>query len=143
MTVFMPTRLAILVVDDSEDDLILYKRALLNVGDPFEIHLLPHPSEVLELLPTLKIPALVITDVKMPEMTGIQLAAHIKSVPELRRTPVMALTSSCMPSDIAAFYDAGGNAYFKKPADFLELKTLFECIFNHWRFAHFSTPPTS
>jgi two-component system response regulator len=63
-------------------------------------------------------PAVVILDVKMPRLDGLEVLRHIKSEEHLRATPVVMLTSSYDDRDIRTAYDHGANAYVVKPVEF-------------------------
>jgi len=65
-------------------------------------------------------PALILMDIKMPKLTGLDVLRQIRSDPKLRRLPVVALTFSREESDLAASYDLGVNAYVVKPVDYAE-----------------------
>jgi len=66
------------------------------------------------------LPAVVLLDLKMPRMDGLEVLCHLKKDPELRRLPVVMLTSSREEKDLARSYELGVNAYIVKPVDFTE-----------------------
>ena len=66
------------------------------------------------------LPAVVLLDIKMPKLDGIEVLRRMKSDPELKRVPVVMLTSSKEEPDLAACYDLGVNAYVVKPVDFTQ-----------------------
>ena len=63
-------------------------------------------------------PALVLLDLKMPKVTGLEVLRHIKSNPALKTIPVVVLTSSREEQDLMRSYEIGVNAYVVKPVDF-------------------------
>ncbi len=63
-------------------------------------------------------PAVVLLDIKMPRMDGLEVLREIRRDPELKRLPVVILTSSREEQDIITSYDLGVNAYVVKPVDF-------------------------
>lgn len=63
-------------------------------------------------------PAVVLLDIKMPRMDGIEVLRAIRGDPALKRTPVVILTSSREEQDMIDTYELGGNAYVVKPVDF-------------------------
>ncbi len=63
-------------------------------------------------------PALVLLDVKLPKINGLQVLRQIKSAPILRRIPVVMLTSSREECDLVESYDLGVNAYVVKPVGY-------------------------
>jgi two-component system response regulator len=64
------------------------------------------------------LPAVVLLDIKMPRMDGLEVLREIRTDPELKRLPVVILTSSREEQDIITSYDLGVNAYVVKPVDF-------------------------
>lgn len=81
-------------------------------------------------------PAVLMLDIKMPRMDGLEVLQHIREDEALRRIPVVILTSSREESDLARSWDLGANAYVVKPVDaeqfFSAVKTLgrFWAVFN-------------
>jgi CheY-like chemotaxis protein len=63
-------------------------------------------------------PAVVLLDIKMPRMDGLEVLREIRSDPALKRVPVVMLTSSREEQDLITSYDLGVNAYVVKPVDF-------------------------
>lgn len=77
-------------------------------------------------------PALIVSDIKMPKMTGLDLLREVKSSDKLRQVPVVMFTSSQEPSDLAAAYEFGANAYVVKPVDFPEFINAFKQMIEFW-----------
>ena len=81
-------------------------------------------------------PAVLLLDIKMPRMDGLEVLQQLRAHERLRRIPVVMLTSSREESDLARSWDLGVNAYVVKPVDvdqfFLAVKTLgkFWAVFN-------------
>ena len=81
-------------------------------------------------------PAVLLLDIKMPRMDGLEVLQQLRTDERLRRIPVVMLTSSREESDLARSWDLGVNAYVVKPVDvdqfFLAVKTLgkFWAVFN-------------
>lgn len=69
-----------------------------------------------------KTPDLIVSDVMMPEMDGLELCRHIKQNPKISHIPVILLTAKTMPSQITEGYDAGADDYIIKPFDIAQLK---------------------
>lgn len=70
-------------------------------------------------------PAVILLDIKMPRMDGIEVLQAIKSSPELKKIPVVMLTSSREEPDLKKCYELGVNAYVVKPVNF---KDFFEAV---------------
>lgn len=75
---------------------------------------------------------LVLLDVKLPKVDGIEVLQTIRSTPELQTIPVVMLTSSPERRDIARSYAAGANSYIVKPVDFDELIDVVSTTIVYW-----------
>jgi two-component system response regulator len=64
------------------------------------------------------LPAVVLLDLKLPKVSGIEVLRRIRSEPRTRRLPVVVLTSSRLERDRDQVYDLGANSYITKPVDF-------------------------
>jgi CheY-like chemotaxis protein len=117
-----PQHPAILLVEDNPLDLDLTLRA-------FRRHRLVNPIEVardgeeaLAWLPRWEAgeatPAVILLDLKMPRVGGLEVLERLKAHPEFRRIPVVVLTSSAEERDLEAAYRLGANSYIVKPVEF-------------------------
>jgi CheY-like chemotaxis protein len=77
-------------------------------------------------------PALVLLDLKMPKVDGIEVLRQIKSEPGLRSIPVVVLTSSREEQDLVSTYNLGVNAYVVKPVDFHEFVEAVKLLGGFW-----------
>ena len=77
-------------------------------------------------------PALIVLDLDLPKVDGIEAVRLIKSNPELRRIPVVALSDDHDPATVARAYDAGVNTYLAKPVTFLALVKLMKIFTAYW-----------
>src|SRR5687768_3373879 len=108
----------ILAVDDEDYVLDLVKEILEKSG--FDVSVAMNGLAALEMLRS-EVFDLLITDVVMPEMNGIELCRNVRSDPMLARIPILFLTAKGRSSDIAGGLDAGGDDYIVKPHDVVEL----------------------
>ena len=82
-------------------------------------------------------PAVVLLDLKLPKLDGLQVLEHLKTHPTLRVVPVVMLTSSKEEQDLGRSYNLGANAYVVKPVDFRDFVAalrelgLFWAVINH------------
>jgi two-component system response regulator len=125
----------ILLVEDNPNDQILIKRAFSkrNIDNP--VHVANDGAEALEILfgtgayvqdgPL--VPAVVLLDLKMPKVDGLEVLERMKSDDRTRHIPVVILTTSDEQSDIVRSYDLGVNSFVRKPIDFAEFA---ECVAN-------------
>jgi DNA-binding response OmpR family regulator len=73
-------------------------------------------------------PAIVILDVMMPEISGIEILQLMRAKPELSQIPVVVVSAKSMPADIKTGLEAGASVYLTKPVGFLDLKQAVENI---------------
>jgi CheY-like chemotaxis protein len=85
-------------------------------------------------------PAVVLLDLKMPKLDGIEVLREIKSDPAMRSVPVVVLTSSREERDLVRTYDLGVNAYVVKPVDFHEFVEAVKLLGGFWAVVN-ETPP--
>jgi CheY-like chemotaxis protein len=87
-------------------------------------------------------PALILLDLKMPKVDGIEVLRQVKSDPELKTIPVVVLTSSREEQDLVRTYDLGVNAYVVKPVDFHEFVQAVKLLGGFWAVVN-EPPPRS
>jgi CheY-like chemotaxis protein len=87
-------------------------------------------------------PAVVLLDLKMPRVNGLEVLARVKANPGLRRVPVVMLTSSREETDLARSYDLGVNAYVVKPVSFPELVFTLKELGLFWTVVNQPPPGT-
>ncbi len=116
----------ILFAEDSADDAILTIRALTKSGFTNKLLHVKDGAEALDFIYGKGIyasrninenPKLILLDLKMPKVSGIQVLEKVKSDPKLKAIPVVILTSSKEDPDVEACYALGANSYIVKPVD--------------------------
>ena len=131
---------AILLVEDDPDDVDLTRRAFArhDVRNPLVVardgvealdHLFRMGSHA-EVEPSL--PALVLLDVKLPRIDGLEVLRRIKADDTMRCVPVVMLTSSREPRDISSSYRLGANSYVHKPVDSDEFDNVARSLSHYW-----------
>jgi len=78
------------------------------------------------------LPELVLLDLKMPQVNGLEVLRWIRSQPGLRRLPVIVLTGSLLPEDTQRAYEAGANSYLVKPLDFNGMMETMKNMADFW-----------
>ncbi len=82
--------------------------------------------------PLAPLPGLVLLDLRLPRMDGLEVLARIKADPNLQFIPVVVLTTSAAERDIAAVYQAKANSYLVKPTDATDFSALLEALCTYW-----------
>jgi two-component system response regulator len=131
----------ILLVDDSQDDVDLTLHALRAENLANHVFIARDGEEALDFLfctgphaarsfdhP----PKLVLLDLKMPKVDGMQVLKQIKGDARTRTIPVVLMTSSREERDMVAGYDLGVNSYLQKPVDFDEFRKMVKLLGLYW-----------
>lgn len=131
----------ILLVEDNPDDAGLTKRALKKHNLSNNLLHLSDGEEALNYIfgEENHMPKLILLDLKMPKVDGIEVLKKIKSDPAKKVIPVVVLTSSREETDIVESYKLGVNAYIVKPVDFQKFVTAVSEI--GWFWLLLNQPP--
>jgi CheY-like chemotaxis protein len=133
---------AILIVDDDVNDQNFIRRAFKQSGVVNPIAVVNDGEEASAYLRGLglyadrslhPLPRLIITDLKMPRMGGIDLLAWMKTRKEFRLIPAIVLTSSNNQDDINRAFEHGAKGYLIKPVQFTDLTKLIRVVADYWR----------
>ena len=128
----------ILLAEDDPKDAQLTTRALSEAQTPGEIVIARDGAEALEHLRNSERghldhrPCVVLLDLKMPKLDGLEVLRQIKNDPQLRTIPVVMLTSSRQDKDVAESYQLGANAYVVKPVSFDEFRRAMKEVGSFW-----------
>jgi CheY-like chemotaxis protein len=111
----------ILLVEDNPDDQFMVKRALRSYPE-VGLEIATDGQEALDFLEAAghEVPALVLLDLKMPKVSGIEVLRWLRSTEPFTMIPVVVFSSSDELSDIAAIREFGATDYVQKPVDFDE-----------------------
>jgi len=129
------------LVEDNSDDIDLLMRALKKNGLGNQIHVARDGEEALKYLYSLinihaeltgVIPKIILLDLKLPKIDGVEVLRRIKSDSKLSKIPVIALTSSDEVKDIEACYKLGVNSYIVKPVDFEKFTQTINTLGAYW-----------
>jgi CheY-like chemotaxis protein len=131
----------ILLVEDNPSDVDLTRRALARGELRAELVVANDGAEALDYLlgkdgasgaDSRELPALILLDLKLPKVPGLEVLRRIRNDSRTRRAPVVILTTSKEHSDVAAGYDLGANSYIAKPVNFAEFAAAMERIGSYW-----------
>jgi CheY-like chemotaxis protein len=112
---------SILIVDDHTQNLKLARVVLANEG--FDVHTVSNAEDALQLLRTVT-PHLILMDIQLPGMDGLELTRRLKADPATRAIRVIALTAYAMKGDDEKAFAAGCDGYITKPIDVERLPVL-------------------
>ncbi|HEB66620.1 MAG TPA: response regulator [Gammaproteobacteria bacterium] len=131
----------ILLVEDNPDDEALALRALKKSNLANEIAVARDGVEALDFLfcegkfadrDPCELPVVVLLDLKLPKVDGLEVLKRIKNDERTRRLPVVILTSSSEERDIIDSYDFGANSYIRKPVDFNQFTEAVAQLGLYW-----------
>lgn len=128
----------ILLVDDNDDDVELTRIGFERIKLSGQLHRASNGEEGLEFLrregahAAAPRPDLVLLDLNMPRMGGLEVLRHVRADERLRSLVVVILTTSYADHDVRAAYDLGCNAYMVKPVDFDSFLQLIRSITDYW-----------
>ncbi len=131
----------ILLVEDNESHAVLTTRGLSQLEQKIKIvHVTDGESAIDYLLGRGKYsipgsnprPRLVLLDLRLPKIDGLDVLKEVKSSEDLRAIPVVILTSSMAEPDIVRSYYYNANSYLVKPIDFDEFRREMSCVADYW-----------
>lgn len=140
----------VLVADDNEDHRFLIERALRNINDGVELEVdsVADGEEAMAYLErrgdyaARPRPHVMLLDLRMPRMGGLDVLARVKGDPELQAIPVCVLTSSDRRDDIDEAYRRGTNSYVVKSNDMHDIREGLASVSSYWgRVAALPEPP--
>lgn len=131
----------ILLVEDNPDDVELTLRALRKYNITNRVHVARDGAEALEFLfcegahagrNCADRPRVVLLDLKLPKVDGLEVLRRIKSDPRTQTIPVVVLTSSREERDMAESYRLGVNSFIVKPVDFAQFMEAVRSVGLYW-----------
>jgi CheY-like chemotaxis protein len=136
---------ALLLVEDDSNDIELFRHALEEsaerAGVRVRLEVTRDGKEAIKYLSgqegfaerqRFPFPDLIVLDLKMPGVTGLDVLAWLKGHEEYRRVPKIVLSSSSLERDVEEAYRLGANTFFQKPASLHELRELLYHLVSYW-----------
>lgn len=148
----MQDPITILLVEDNADDVTLTLRALRKHNVANQILVARDGVEALDLLfpaeasgegPPHRLPHLVLLDLKLPKVDGLEVLRQIRSRPMSRLIPVVILTTSDEQKDLLAGYSHGANSYIRKPVDSIQFTEVVRQLGIYWLMLNRPPPQES
>jgi len=139
----------ILLVEDNLDDVTITKKALKEAKMVNKLYVARDGQEALDFLrhegayqdpASSPKPGLMLLDINLPKLSGIEVLGHIKRDPQLRQIPVVMLTVSKRDEDIVKSYDNGCNSFIQKPVEFEHFVELVKQIGLYWGLLNVAPP---
>ncbi len=123
----------ILIIDDSQDDVLITKRVLSRIRQDIRTEVAFSGEKGLALLRDGgALPSLILLDLKMPGMGGLEVLRVIRSDKRLKDIPVVVVTHSALESDVAASYNAGANGVLHKEFNIDQYCKDIESLLVRW-----------
>jgi hypothetical protein len=126
----------ILLVEDNPFDLDLAQRAFLRKKIPNPIQVARDGEEALSYLPRWEqgepLPVVILLDLKLPKVDGLEVLRQVKSHTQYRSIPVVVLSTSAEDRDIRTAYQLGANSYIVKPVDYHRFMEVASQLESYW-----------
>ncbi len=131
-----PSLRPILLVEDNPADIDLTKRAFAKHGFSNCLDVACDGEEALKWIPRWEggviMPAVILLDLKLPKVSGLEVLQQIKQHPQLRVIPIVMLTTSREDVDVRMAYESGANSYIVKPVNFDAFSQAIGQIEQYW-----------
>ena len=132
------TEMQILLVEDNEGDILLTLEAFKEMKVKSSVAVVKDGVEAIEFLKRQgqyadsTMPHLILLDINMPKLNGIEVLDFIKKEARLKKIPVIMLTTSSSESDISECYEKSANCFITKPLDFGKFLNVVQAIESFW-----------
>lgn len=137
-------RIHLLLVEDDDLDVMNVHRALASAPEIASITVARDGVDALRTLRSAELPLerlVILADLRMPRMSGLDLLKELRSDARLKRIPTVVLTTSDDPHDRDAAFCLGAAGYFIKPAAPGRFKQIMDALRGYWSVAEFAPPP--
>jgi len=131
----------LLLLEDSEEDVFLFRRAVAKLGRPITLHCVRNGADAQRYLreenpyadrTRFPMPSVLFSDLQLPGMGGLQFLEWLRSEPALRAMPCVIFSGSANPTDVQTAYDLGVTSFIVKPIDFSDWVARLEVVLKFW-----------
>lgn len=130
----------ILIAEDNDEDFVTFQRALLHNETKARVERCKKGDEVLDYFyqrgrfvnQPLQLPALILLDLNLPGLDGRHVLTYLKQDVRLKSLPIVVVTTSTNPQDIAVCYSAGANSYLVKSFRFQQFREHMKALIEYW-----------
>ncbi|WP_303901033.1 response regulator [Thiohalomonas denitrificans] len=132
---------SILLVEDDPNDEELILRTLRTRALQDKVFVAHNGREALDyLFGSERPPRLILLDLKLPKMGGLEVLQALRVDNRTRLTPVVVFTSSVEQTDVTTSYDLGANSYVRKPVDYKEFSEALKLVVDYWLGLNMPSP---
>ncbi len=125
--------LTVLLIEDDQIETIKFKRIVEALDKKHKVDIARDGEQAIDTIrKATTLPNLILLDLNMPRMNGIEFLKILKNDEKLKYIPVVILTTSNYPNDILKCYEIGIAGYVMKPLKYQEYKELVEHLINYW-----------
>lgn len=137
----MNGRFTLLLLEDSEEDVFLFRRAVSRAGRDIDLHDVPNGMVAQRYLlgendfarrDEFPLPKVILSDLQLPGMGGLQFLQWLRAQPDLRSLPCIIFSGSANPSDVQSAYELGVSSFIVKPIEFGDWVTRLEVALKFW-----------
>lgn len=148
----MSNPLVVLLAEDTDHDVRAMRRCWDEIGTQHVLRVVRDGAECLDYLlrrgeyespESSPRPGLLLLDINMPRVDGMEVLRRIKATPGLKRLPVVILTSGDIGVHIEESYDLGASAFFTKPLGRANLLAFLETLIRFWEAAYLPDVPVA
>jgi len=136
-----PKKLAVLFVEDDENDVEILKLTFKKLGRSDWLQVVRDGPSAIKYLEEItpapasngsRTPDLIVTDLKMPQMSGFEFLKWLHDTPRFSMIPTVVLSGSTMQKDVNLAYELGAKSYLTKPVDFVEYGKSIRTMLDFW-----------